>query len=92
MDIGIFEGGAIAVCLGLVGTMWGFLQKLVSSKLREQYEIIVKLIDRMNRSDDAAERRHNAMIDKTDELEKSVGLLSEKISFLQGRINSSSPK
>ena len=44
MDIGIFEGGAIAVCLGLVGTMWGFLQKLVSSKLREQYEIIVKLI------------------------------------------------
>ena len=88
MDIGIFEGGAIAVCLGLVGTMWGFLQKLVSSKLREQYEIIVKLIDRINRSDEASERRHNAMIDKTDELEKTVGVLSEKISFLQGRLNS----
>ena len=88
MDIGIFEGGAIAVCLGLVGTMWGFLQKLVSSKLREQYEIIVKLIDRMNRSDEASERRHNAMIDKSDELEKRVGSLSEKISFLHGRLNS----
>jgi hypothetical protein len=88
MDIGIFEGGAIAVCLGLVGTMWGFLQKLVSSKLREQYEIIVKLIDRMNRSDDAAERRHNAMIEKTDDLEKAVVVLTDKISYLQGRINS----
>ncbi|PCJ10871.1 MAG: hypothetical protein COB10_10645 [Planctomycetota bacterium] len=88
MDIGIFEGGAIAVCLGLVGTMWGFLQKLVSSKLREQYEIIVKLIDRINRSDDAAERRHNAMIEKTDDLEKAVVVLTDKISYLQGRINS----
>jgi hypothetical protein len=68
--------------------MWGFLQKLVSSKLREQYEVIVKLIDRLNRLDDAAERRHNAMIEKTDELEKTVGTLSEKISFLQGRVNS----
>ena len=88
MDIGLFEGSAIAVCLGLVGTMWGFLQKLVSSKLREQYEIIVKLIDRMNRSDDAAERRHNAMIEKTDDLEKAVVVLTDKISYLQGRINS----
>jgi hypothetical protein len=88
MDIGIFEGGAIAVCLGLVGTMWLFLQKLVSSKLSEQYEIIVKLIDRMNRSDEAAERRHNAMIEKTDELEKAVVVLTDKISYLQGRINS----
>jgi hypothetical protein len=88
MDIGFFEGGAIALCLGLVGTMWGFLQKLVSSKLREQYEVIVKLIDRLNRLDDAAERRHNATIEKTDELEKTVGALSEKISFLQGRVNS----
>jgi hypothetical protein len=88
MDIGIFEGGAIALCLGLVGTGWMFLQKLVSSKLRDQHEVMVKLIDKMNRSDDAAERRHNAMIDKTDELEKAVGTLSEKISFLQGRVNS----
>jgi len=88
MDIGLFEGSAIAVCLGLVGTMWGFLQKLVSSKLSEQYEIIVKLIDRMNRSDEAAERRHNAMIEKTDELEKAVVVLTDKISYLQGRINS----
>ena len=88
MDIGLFEGSAIAVCLGLVGTMWGFLQKLVSSKLREQYEIIVKLIDRMNRSDDAADRRHNAMIEKTDDLEKAVVVLTDKISYLQGRINS----
>ena len=88
MDIGLFEGSAIAVCLGLVGTMWGFLQKLVSSKLREQYEIIVKLIDRTNRSDDAADRRHNAMIEKTDDLEKAVVVLTDKISYLQGRINS----
>ena len=48
----------------------------------------MKLIDRLNRLDDAAERRHNAMIEKTDELEKTVGTLSEKISFLQGRVNS----
>ena len=88
MDIGIFEGGAVALCLGLVGTGWIFLQKLVSSKLRDQHEVMVKLIDKINRSDDAAERRHNAMIEKTDALEKTVGTLSEKISFLQGRVNS----
>ena len=88
MDIGIFEGGAVALCLGLVGTGWIFLQKLVSSKLRDQHEVMVKLIDKINRSDDAAERRHNAMIEKTDDLEKAVVVLTDKISYLQGRINS----
>jgi hypothetical protein len=90
MDINLFEGGAVALCLGLVGTGWLFLQKLVSSKLRDQHEVMVKLIDKMNRFDEAAERRHNVLTEKTDELEKTVGALSEKISFLQGRVNSRS--
>ena len=41
-----FEGSAIALCLGLVATMWTFLQKLLGSKLKELYDINIKLIDK----------------------------------------------
>ncbi|WP_278369053.1 hypothetical protein [Pseudoalteromonas lipolytica] len=82
-----YEGAAIACCLGLLGTMWLFLQRLISSKLAELYEIIVKLIERHNQSDTHADRRHEQIVEKVSELEGQISQLREKVSFLQGRIN-----
>ena len=87
MDVSIFEGSAIALCLGLVASMWAFLTKLVSSKLKDIHEIIVKLIDRSHREEDSRDVKHHVLCEKIDDLEKTVGGLSERISFLQGRIN-----
>ena len=85
------EGAAIACVLTMVGGMWVFLQKLISTKLKELYEIMGKLIDRHNKADLSADRRHEAVCEKIDELEAEVSSLKEKIAFLQGRINGNSP-
>lgn len=85
-----FEGSAIALCLGLVATMWTFLQKLLGSKLKELYDINIKLIDRHNKSDQASDRRHETILHNLGELEQEVSALKEKISFIQGRINGGS--
>lgn len=82
-----YEGAAIVCCLAMLGGMWVFLQKLITSKLKELYEITVKLIERFNKADETADRRHENVIEKIDELEGQVSQLREKISFLQGRIN-----
>lgn len=87
--ISYIEGTAIALMLTMVATMWHFLQRLISTKLRELHEIIIKLIDRSNRESESKDMRHMAVCEKIDELEKTVSGLSERISFLQGRINSS---
>ena len=74
--------------LALVAGMWGFLQKLISTKLKSLEEIIVKLIDRFNRSDESADRRFEALVEKFEHLESEVARLREKASYLTGRINS----
>ena len=82
-----YEGAAIACCLGMLAGMWVFLQKLISSKLKDLSDIIVKLIERHNTSDNAADRRQEQIFDKVDGLEKEVCDLKERISYLQGRVN-----
>lgn len=82
-----YEGAAIGCCLVMLAGMWVFLQKLITSKLRELYEITVKLIERHNQSDTHADRRHEQIVEKVDELEGQISQLREKVSFLQGRIN-----
>ena len=90
LSVEYYEGGAIVVVLGMVGGMWVFLQKLITSKLKELYEILVKLIDRFNKADDSADRRHELLVEEIDQLKEQVSQLREKISFLQGRINGKS--
>jgi len=82
-----YEGGAIVVVLGMVGGMWVFLQKLITTRIQGLHDIIVKLIDRFNKIDETADRRHELVINEIDQLKEQVSLLREKISFLQGRIN-----
>ena len=86
MDINVLEGGAIALCLGLVATLVTFLQKLIGSRIKELYEINVKLIDRHNKSDERSAKRHEITVGKLGALEQEVSDLKGKISFLQGRI------
>ena len=87
MDIGVFESSAIALCLGLVGTLVTFLQKLIGSKLKELYDINIKLIDRHNKSDETSSRRHEITVEKLGDLEQEISDLKGKISLLPGRIN-----
>ena len=57
-----------------------FLQKTLMSKLEEIEGITIKLIDRWNRSDERAERRHEKSVDEMNQI-------TDDISFLKGRIN-----
>jgi|TARA_Y100000310_G_C20452290_1_gene701363 hypothetical protein len=87
MEISFFEGGALTLCLGLVLTLVTFLQRLVGNKLKELYEINVKVIDRHNKSDETSARRYELTVEKLGDLEQEISDLKGKISFLQGRIN-----
>jgi len=57
-----------------------FLQKTLMAKLEEIENITIKLIDRWNRSDEKAERRHDKFRDEMNDL-------TDDIAFLKGRIN-----
>jgi len=74
------EYGITAVLVLLFVGMIKFLQNSLMSKLREIEDMTIKLIDRWNRSDEARDRRH-------EDLMKEVADLSDKISYLSGKIN-----
>ena len=50
------------------------------SKLREIEDIVIKLIDRWNRSDEVRDRRH-------EDLLKELNDQSDALNFLKGRAN-----
>jgi|TARA_Y100000310_G_scaffold297880_1_gene331267 hypothetical protein len=70
--------------IGLVGVLFAgqmvFLQKTLMAKLAEIESITIKLIDRWNKSDERAERRHEKMIGQ-------MNYLTDDVNFLKGRIN-----
>ena len=70
--------------IGLFGLLFAgqvvFLQKTLMAKLEEIESITIKLIDRWNRSDEKAERRHDKFRDEMNDL-------TDDIAFLKGRIN-----
>jgi len=82
----------ILAIVGIIGGLITFLQKVLYGQGKSNYEIIVKLIDRFNKSDDrfkimesriieSAERRHEKLIDELNDM-------TDDINFLKGRINS----
>ena len=74
------EYGITAVLVLLFVGMIKFLQTSLMSKLGEIEDISIKLIDRWNRSDESRDRRH-------EDLSKEIAELSDKISYLSGKIN-----
>ena len=74
------EYGVIGVMVMLFAGQMVFLQKTLMAKLSEIEEITIKLIDRWNKSDDRAERRHEKQIGQ-------MNYLTDDVNFLKGRIN-----
>ena len=67
--------------IGIIGGLIAFLQKVLYGQGKANYAIIVKLIDRFNKSDETRDRRY-------EDLMKEVNEMSDKISYLSGRVNS----
>jgi|TARA_R110000824_G_scaffold146025_3_gene314690 hypothetical protein len=84
----------VMAIVGIIGGLLTFLQKVLYNQGKANYEIIVKLIDRFNRSDSrleamsdqlstAADRRHEKIIDELNDL-------TDDINFVKGRLNGKS--
>jgi len=77
--------------VGIIGGLVTFLQKVLYGQGKSNYEIIVKLIDRFNKSDErfkqmedsmqeSAERRHEKLVEELNDL-------TDDMNFIKGRIN-----
>ena len=74
------EYGIIGVVVVLFAGQIYFLQKTLMGKLNQVERITIKLIDRWNKSDDAADRRHEKLVDELNDA-------TDEIAFIKGRIN-----
>jgi len=74
------EYGTIGVVVVLFAGQIMFLQKTLMSQLKETHGIVIKLIDRLNRTDDKSEIRYEKYNDHIDGL-------SKEITYLTGRVN-----
>ena len=77
------EYGAIGVMIMLFAGQIVFLQKTLTSKLNEIESMVIKLIDRWNKSDERYERRHEKAVEE-------MNRLTDDLAFLKGRINGGS--
>ena len=74
------EYGVIGVMVMLFAGQMIFLQKTLMAKLAEIEEMVVALINRFNKTDDRADRRHEKLIGQ-------MNYLTDDVNFLKGRIN-----
>ena len=74
------EYGVIRVMVMLFAGQMMFLQKTLMGKLVEIEVIVIKLIDRWNKSDDRAERRYEKSVDEMNQI-------TDDLNFVKGRIN-----
>jgi len=84
----------ILAVLGIVGGLITFLQKVLYNQGKTLYDIVVKLIDRHNKSDarmeamsdqlsNAADRRHEKVVDEMNDM-------TDTLNYIKGRLNSKS--
>ena len=73
--------GTMGVVVLLFVGMIQFLKSAVMGKLLEIEDMVIKLIDRWNRSDESRDRRHEDML-------KEMNDISDDMNFMKGRINS----
>ena len=74
------EYGTIGVMVVLFAGQIMFLQKTLMSKLKEVEDITIQLINRWNKSDEKAERRHERQVIEMNQI-------TDDLNFLKGRIN-----
>ena len=81
----------ILAILAIVGGLITFLQKVLYNQGKANYDIIVKLIDRFNKSDarlenmadqltEAADRRHEKIVEELNDM-------TDDLNFIKGRMN-----
>ena len=87
----MIEDKILMAIFGIIGGLITFLQKVLYGQGKDNYTIIVKLIDRFNKSDErfkrmedsmqeSAERRHEKLVDELNDL-------TDDMNFIKGRIN-----
>ena len=90
------EYGIVGVMVMLFAAQMAWLQKVLTQKLTDQYQILVKLIDRFNKSDDSydrwqdkiidnAERRHESVVKELNDLTDDMNYLKGIVSRLNGK-------
>ena len=90
------EYGIVGVMVMLFAAQMSWLQKVLTQKLTDQYQILVKLIDRFNKSDDSydrwqdkiidnAERRHESVVKELNDLTDDINYLKGIVSRLNGK-------
>jgi hypothetical protein len=81
----------ILAIIGIIGGLIAFLQKALYGQGKSNYEIIVKLIDRFNKSDErfkamedriveSAERRHEKIVDELNDM-------TDDLNYVKGKLN-----
>jgi|TARA_R100000329_G_scaffold140590_1_gene122955 hypothetical protein len=85
------EYGITGVMVLLFAGQMAWLQKVLTQKLLDQYQILIKLIDRFNKSDDAYDRWQEKMIDNAERRHESVikelNDLTDDINYLKGIVS-----
>ena len=90
------EYGIVGVMVMLFAAQMAWLQKVLTQKLTDNYQILVKLIDRFNKSDDSydrwqdkiidnAERRHESVVKELNDLTDDINYLKGIVSRLNGK-------
>ena len=82
----------ILAIVGIIGGLITFLQKVLYGQGKTNYEIIVKLIDRFNKSDERFKRMEDSMQEsaerRNEKLVDELNDLTDDMNFIKGRINS----
>jgi|TARA_Y100000401_G_scaffold50466_1_gene39393 hypothetical protein len=90
------EFGALGLLAALFAAQMAWLQKVLTQKLLDQYQILIKLIDRFNKSDDSydkwqdkiienAERRHESVLKEINDLTDDMNYVKGIVSRLNGK-------
>ena len=90
------EYGIVGVMVMLFAGQMAWLQKVLTQKLTDQYQILIKFIDRFNKSDDSydrwqdkiidnAERRHESVVKELNDLTDDMNYLKGIVSRLNGK-------
>ena len=85
------EYGITGVMVLLFAGQMAWLQKVLTQKLLDQYQILIKLIDRFNKSDDAYDRWQEKMIDNAERRHESVvkelNDLTDDMNYIKGIVS-----
>ena len=91
----IADYGIMGMLVAMFAAQLAWLQKSFNKKLDDQYDIIVKLIDRHNKSDDAGDRRAEGLTSSAERrheaLDAEINDISDDLNFVKARVMNGKP-